>query len=294
MKTKVKHKHPLLSMCKVYTDEELLDFPMIRDGVQHHWQVSPKIDGIAISLEYQKGRFVQALTRGNGLEGTDITSLIKKVPFIPQLFEYESDFIVHGELYVNKEDLCSDYKTCRHMVTATVNSKPEKILDNHIKVLKFHKYATYGDCPDTWPTIKENAAVQIPTDKLWYSVGYMLESRHGLSCPTDGVVVSVISDEVRRLLGHTKSHYKWAIAIKELEHVTQSIVTDIKQSVSKLGKVTHIADIEPVILNNVCIKKVNIHNNSKAIKPGDEVIVSLTGGCIPDVIGIVGGETWIG
>jgi len=313
------HKYPMLSLGNTYSEEELLDFDkrVIKglDGDVPQYFCELKFDGVALSLTYEKGMLVRAVTRGDGTKGDDITANAKTIRTIPLKLksgEIPEEFEVRGEAFMpsavfkrlneqraaNGEELLANPRntasgTLKMQDSAVVASrKIDCYLYNLLgaeKSIKTHE--------DSIKAIESWGFNVSPTYKLCDSISEVLEyikeweeKRKTLPVDTDGIVIKVNSLDHQEILGFTAKSPRWAIAYKYKTESASTLLKDITYQVGRTGAITPVAELEPVLLAGTTVKRASLHNANEIarldIRVGDTVFVEKGGEIIPKVTGV--------
>lgn len=310
---KVSHQIPMLSLGNVFNEEELRLFDeRIRKEDNPKYVCELKIDGLAISLTYEKGVLVRGATRGDGIIGEDITKNIQTIKSIPLVLNKEIDIEVRGEVYLSKASLEKInkerekkgeqlFQNCRNAASGSVrnldpNITKERELDcliyhlpnpldygikSHYESLEFMRELGFNT-NSTANRLVDNIEDVIDYIKEW------TEKRNTLPYDIDGIVIKVNDIKMQGKLGFTAKVPKWATAYKfPAEEVTTRLI-DIIFTVGRTGKITPNAVLEPVRVAGTTIRKATLHNEdnvtSKDIRIGDHVIIRKAGDVIPEVL----------
>ncbi|TFW33019.1 NAD-dependent DNA ligase LigA [Massilia horti] len=318
----VTHAVPMLSLNNGFSDEDVENFDRrVREGVhaqQVEYACELKYDGLAISLRYENGMFVQAATRGDGSTGEDVTANIRTVKEIPLRLHGEAVprvLEVRGEVLMFKDDFNklnqrqrdAGQKEFANPRNAAAGSLRQ--LDSRITAQRRLRFFAYGigvlegaDMPEShsalleWfhrlgmPTSKESAVVRGAQGLLSYyrNVG---ERRPGLPYDIDGVVYKVNRLEDQETLGFVSRAPRFALAHKFPAEEALTTVHDIEVQVGRTGAITPVARLQPVFVGGVTVTNATLHNENevrrKDIRIGDTVIVRRAGDVIPEVVSYV-------
>lgn len=310
---KVQHQRPMLSLGNVFNESEIVKFDerIEKEGFDPEYVCELKIDGLAISLIYEKGVLVKGVTRGDGRIGEDITNNVKTIKSIPLKLTRPIDIEVRGEIYIDKKEFerinkerakqgLDLFQNCRNLASGSVRQLDSKItaerklnnfiyhlpnpLDyniyNHSDALKFMKELGFRVNPKYKVCKNINEVISYINDAT--------EERPNLAYDIDGVVIKVNDIYMQEELGFTARSPKWATAYKfPAERVTTRL-TDIKFTVGRTGKITPNAMLEPVRVAGSTIRKATLHNEdyivNKDIRVGDIVVIQKAGDVIPEVV----------
>lgn len=319
---KVEHHAPMLSLANAFGEDELRAFNRRVSGLLEREDVAYvtelKIDGVAIALTYQDGRFVRGATRGNGVIGEDVTANLKTVKQIPLRLntggEQISEMEIRGEVYLplsafnalNEERAdqgLSQFANPRNAAAGAIRQLDPKV--SRSRALSFFGYAVgyiegaeLKTQKETLETLQE-WGFPVNTNYRWHeSIDGVLKfckswepKRESLDYEIDGVVVKVDDLEDQRILGTISRDPRWAIAYKFPGQVATTRLKEIGVNVGRTGSMNPYAVLEPVRLGGVTIKLATLHNEDdirrKDIRIGDMVVVKRAGDVIPQVIGPV-------
>ena len=311
--SRVNHKRLMLSLSNAYSYEDLIDFDRkVSEEVSHYnYVVELKIDGLAMSLHYENGRFHQAVTRGDGLVGEDVSSNVRTIRSIPMEIDYLQELEVRGEVYlpqqkflclneerkVNGEDLFANPRNAAAGSIRQLDSKiaAERGLDAFWYYLP--EGASYGlqtheACLEWLEKLgfKVNGKRNVCADiaEVWKFIEDIDKQRSSLPYEIDGMVLKVNQLALQSELGFTVRSPKWAIAYKFPPEEKETCVEDIFVTVGRTGRVTPNAKLTPVFLAGSTIGYATLHNEDmiqeKDIRIGDYVMVRKAGDIIPEVV----------
>jgi len=310
------HKIPLLSLDKAVSKDELFEFDeRVRGSVgekEIDYYAEMKFDGLAVALIYKNGLLEKAATRGDGINGEDITLNVRTIKTVPLKLRVPIDIEVRGEVILPNEDFFklneerrengeTLFANPRNAAAGSLRQLDPKVTSG--RPLEFMAY--YGSYAKGILTQYEmmkylheiGFKVNLP---LWRLKGieevlkYIkeLEGKRGkLPYEIDGVVVKVDNYSYQQKLGFTSRAPKWAIAYKFPPAQATTIVEDIKVQVGRTGAITPVAQLKPIHLAGVVVKRATLHNEDevkrKGIKIGDHVVVQRAGEVIPEVVSVV-------
>lgn len=314
---KVKHNIPMMSLSNVFNEEEILNFDTkIRKEVNNPKYVCElKIDGLSVSLKYQKGLLITAATRGDGKIGEEITHNVKTIKSVPLKLKKEIDIEVRGEIYMSKkalEDLNKTrkeineppFKNARNAAAGSIRQLDSKIaaqrnldvfiyhlpnpedynIKTHIEALEFMKNLGF----------KTNIDNNFLANDIKEVINYINEkenNRINLPYDIDGVVIKLNNIKDQQKVGYTSKYPKWATAYKFKEQEAITKLKDIIFTVGRTGQVTPNAILEPVFVMGSLISKTTLHNEEyvkeKEIKIGDTVVIKKAGDVIPEVVRVI-------
>ena len=316
----VQHSIPLLSLDNTYNEDELNDFDQrVQKNLEHTdytYFAELKFDGASIRLRYESGELVLGATRGDGERGDDITQNIKTINDIPLKLErdYPEVVEIRGEAYMER-DAFARMNEHREEQGLSVFANPRNSTAGSLKMqdprevarrpIRFFSFDLLLENPPEDLTQQKKINLlkkyNLPVcehykhctsiDEVHKYITELKDLRHELPYETDGVVVKVNEDRLREKLGSTSKFPRWAIAFKfEAEQATTTI-NDITLQVGRLGKITPVAELEPVELAGTTVKRASLHNEDeiirKDIRVGDKVVVEKAGEIIPQVLSVV-------
>jgi DNA ligase (NAD+) len=280
----------------------------------------PKIDGLAISIRYEGGRYVRAATRGDGRTGEDVTENIRTIDQVPERLGKDAPDVleVRGEVYMalsafqalNERQVeagARPFVNARNSAAGSLRQKDPKVTAARELALWSYQlgqveggptFASHHETLDWlsglgFPINPEIRRVVGPDAVLDYCVHWQ-QHRHDLDYEIDGVVVKVDDLARRQLLGSTSKAPRWAIAYKFPPEERTTRLNDILVSIGRTGRATPYAVLEPVFVGGVTVGQATLHNEdqvkAKDVRPGDKVIVRRAGDVIPEVLGAVVAE----
>ncbi|MCH7761466.1 NAD-dependent DNA ligase LigA, partial [candidate division TA06 bacterium] len=318
----VEHKVPMLSLDNTYNADELREFDKrVRKGlgkVNPEYVVELKIDGVAVSLLYEKGLFVRGATRGDGHRGDDITANLRTIRSIPlKLLTHEPDLMsieIRGEIYMPKkglEELNREREklgkslfanprnaaagSLKHLDPQRVAQRPLDIFIHTVVGLRSKKYKTHYD---TLMALKKAGFKIHPNIEVFDSIEKVIRyndswapKRGGLEFGVDGMVVKVNPFDLQKILGSTIKTPRWAISYKFPAEQATTVIREIHLQVGRTGVVTPVANLDPVPLGGTTIQRATLHNEDeikrKDIRVGDTVLIEKGGEVIPKVVKVI-------
>lgn len=265
---KAKHAYQMYSLQKHYEDEGASPLSGNRDV-----STSPKLDGAAISHLYIDGVYVRSLTRGDGVEGTDITDKFLATNLIPKTIPVIGVVQVTGEVCAPKH-----IENARNYAAGALNLK--SVEEFKTRAVSFFAYGVYPYINDTY-----NA------DMMYLSslgFGTIKDPELHNIYPCDGVVYRVNSNQLFDELGYTAKHPRGAYALKERQEAVETQIIDVEWQVGKSGKVTPVAILEPVMIGDASISRATLNNvgfiETLGIEIGDTVAIIRSGEIIPKIL----------
>lgn len=310
---KVTHKIPMMSLSDVFSESELIDFDerIKKEGITPKYVCELKIDGLSVSLLYEKGKLVRAATRGDGTTGEDITHNVKTIKTVPFKLTEEVDIEVRGEIFMNKktlEKLNEERKSkgepllqnCRNAAAGSIRQLDSKVaakrkLDTFIYHLPNPLDYGFETHEEALNYMKKLGFKVNPNNRVVNNIQEVLEfieekgkERPNLPYDIDGVVIKVNSIREQQQLGYTAKYPKWATAYKFPAVEVLTKLKDIIFTVGRTGQITPNAVLDPVIVAGSTIARATLHNEDyvkeKDLKIGDTVSIRKAGDVIPEVV----------
>lgn len=311
------HRKPMLSLDNTYSAQELTDFGKRLEkrfpDRKLRYLVEPKIDGVAVSLSYEKGSFIRAVSRGNGTEGDDITRNVRHIEGLPEHIENAPDLLeLRGEIYMLHEEF-ERINAAREASGDTLYANPRNLAAGTIKLLDpteararrldivlygigacepenyFSQQAEIQSQLANWgfPVLEKYWLVE-SIESAWASIEELDTLRQAFAYPTDGAVVKLDDFKLQQEAGFTSKAPRWAIAYKFEAERVETRLKEISLQVGRTGAVTPVAILEPVQLAGTTVSRATLHNEDeirrKDIRPGDTVLVQKAGEIIPQVL----------
>ena len=315
----VKHKYPMLSLANSYSREEIADFiSRIKKTVDEEVEFccELKFDGLSISLQYENGMLVRAVTRGDGMQGDDVTTNVKTIRTVPlklhgdfpPFFEMRGEIVMPFESFdkLNEQRLEAGddlFANPRNAAAGTLKLQDSKEvarrrLDNYCYYMMMdgleERYQTHYQslmAARKWGFNVSNYLALCKTiDEIFEFIDYWDVKRHELPFAIDGIVLKVNSYEQQQALGSTAKSPKWAIAYKFKAEEVETELQSVDFQVGRHGTITPVANLSPVLLAGTTVKRATL-NNEDFIRQfdlhyGDMVTVVKGGEIIPKIIGI--------
>ncbi len=313
----VNHTYPMLSLSNTYSKEEVADFvkrvDKNLDGRAVEYCVELKMDGVAISLHYEKGKLTRGVTRGNGKRGDDITANVKTIRSIPHQLKEAVTVEVRGEVFIPQKDFIEMNRE-REEGGDPPWANPRNAAAGSLKLLDSKEVAKRKLDIVTYNVIagglEKQSDVHAYLKKLGLPVG---EERHFKVCKNvdeifafadaiekerpklpfeiDGIVIKVNSLRYHDILGATAKSPRWATAYKFAPEQAETVIEAITVQVGRTGVLTPVADLKPVPLAGSTISRATLHNEEevirKDIREGDTVIIEKGGDVIPKVVRVL-------
>ena len=311
---KVIHDKPMMSLSDVFNEDEivLFDSRIRKEGITPKYVCELKIDGLSVSLKYEKGIFKSAATRGDGVVGEDITNNVRTIKTVPQKINEDIDIEVRGEIFMSKKTLEelnkkrkengeSLFKNCRNAAAGSIRQLDSSIaksrnlevfiyhlpnpedygIKTHLEALEFMEKLGFR-------TNKQNNKLVNNVNEVLNYIEEKGKARADLPYDIDGVVIKLNDLSDQKKMGFTARYPKWATAYKFPAEISYTKLIDIKFTVGRTGQVTPNAILEPVSVMGSTISKTTLHNEDfvldKEIKIGDVVGIKKAGDVIPEVV----------
>ena len=312
-----RHRKPMLSLDNTYNQTELIEFGQRLTkrfpGQKLRYLVEPKIDGVAVSLTYEQGKFVRAVTRGNGAEGDDITRNVQHISGIPKNISDAPDILeVRGEIYMRHQEFerinalraANDqplYANPRNLAAGTVKLlDPKEAQKRTLDIVLygigaceplnyFGEQSTVQKQLERWNfAVLEKTWLADSIEASWEAIEALDSLRQQFAYPTDGAVVKLDNFALQEAAGFTSKAPRWAIAYKFEAERAETVLKEISLQIGRTGAVTPVAILEPVQLAGTTVSRATLHNEDeirrKDLRPGDTVLVQKAGEIIPQVL----------
>lgn len=316
----VKHLRPMLSLANTYNQQEVREFvERVSEGLHGEpFQIccEMKFDGLSISLHYKDGKLQRAVTRGDGVQGDDVTENVRTIRTIPLVLpagmDWPSEFEIRGEVLMpwsSFEKLNAEreargeqlFANPRNAASGTLKSKdPRVCAERHLDAYLY--YLLGDDIPGEshyenlqiarkWG-FKVSDAMMLAShvDEVMQFINHWDEARHALPFATDGIVLKVNSLQQQRSLGLTAKSPRWAIAYKFQAEQVSTVLREVTYQVGRTGVVTPVANMDPVQLAGTIVRRATLHNAdvmaSLGLHVGDYVLVEKGGEIIPKIVGV--------
>jgi len=314
----IAHEHRMYSLDNSYSKEDLEDWEKriqkILGDVEVAYTCELKYDGASISLTYEEGKLVKAVTRGDGFQGDNITTNIKTIKSVPLQLkgDYPPKFDIRGEIVLpfdgfkkmNEERVANGeepYMNPRNTASGSLKLQDSAVVAKRPLECLLYSIAGTKLAIESQFSVLEKArswGFKVPTvAKLCKSVDEVLEfvdywnvKRHELPYETDGVVIKVNNLQHQEELGHTSKAPRWAMAYKFKAEQVSTVLNEITYQVGRTGAITPVANLVPVLLAGTTVKRASLHNADQIekldIRERDTVFVEKGGEIIPKIVGV--------
>ncbi|MFM1932713.1 MAG: hypothetical protein RL226_2016 [Bacteroidota bacterium] len=319
---KVRHRFPMLSLSNTYSEEEIVDWEnrikkSINEDVEYVLEL--KYDGVAISLSYENGHLVKAVTRGDGEVGEDVTANVRTIKSVPLKLHgegYPSSFDIRGEIYLPKaefnrlnEQRAMDgeelYANPRNTAAGTLKNQDSKLVaERNLECFLYFIFAEELPFKNHFDSLTHAAdwGFRVPSPNHRYIertnsvqgimdfIHFWNQERHNLPFEIDGIVIKVNRYDQQKQLGMTAKSPRWATSFKFKAEKVLTQLVDITYQVGRTGAITPVANLEPVFLAGTTVRRASLHNADQIakldIRVGDFVYVEKGGEIIPKVVGV--------
>ena len=315
--TQVAHKYPMLSLGNTYSESEVSDFyERVRKALNEDFEIccELKYDGTSISLTYENGKLVRAVTRGDGEKGDDVTDNVKTIRTIPLILHgnYPDSFEIRGEILMpwdvfeelNREREANEeplFANPRNAASGTLKLQNSAIVAS--RKLDAYLYYLLGEnlpCDGHYENlqiaaqwgfkISEHMKKVHSLEEIFNYINYWDTERKNLPVATDGIVLKVNSLRQQRNLGYTAKSPRWAIAYKFQAERALTRLNKVTYQVGRTGAITPVANLDPVQLSGTIVKRASLHNadiiEGLDLHIGDMVYVEKGGEIIPKITGV--------
>jgi DNA ligase (NAD+) len=316
--TQVEHRYPMLSLANTYSEAEVAEFyNRVKKDLNEDFEIccEMKFDGTSISLTYENGRLVRAVTRGDGVRGDDVTNNVKTIRCIPLVLhgdDYPADFEMRGEILMpwdvfeqlNREREAREeplFANPRNAASGTLKLQNSSIVASR-KLDSYLYYILGAELPydghyenleyaRKWGFKISNAMRKCKTlEEIFEYIRYWDVERKNLPVATDGIVLKVNSLRQQRNLGYTAKSPRWAIAYKFQAERACTRLNSVSFQVGRTGAITPVANLDPVQLAGTVVKRASLHNadiiEGLDLHIGDMVYVEKGGEIIPKIVGV--------
>lgn len=316
--TQVQHKYPMLSLANTYSEAEVAEFyERVKKALNEDFEIccEMKFDGTSISLIYENGKLIRAVTRGDGVQGDDVTDNVKTIRTIPLVLQgegYPQEFEIRGEILMpwevfeqlNKEREAREealFANPRNAASGTLKLQNSSVvasrkLDAYLYYLLGENLPCDGHYENMQAASKWGFKVSdimrkcASLEEVLDFIRYWDVERKNLPVATDGVVLKVNSFRQQRNLGYTAKSPRWAIAYKFQAERACTRLNMVTYQVGRTGAITPVANLEPVQLAGTVVKRASLHNadiiEGLDLRLGDMVYVEKGGEIIPKIVGV--------
>jgi DNA ligase (NAD+) len=313
----VRHRVPMLSLDNCYNSEELYEFESrvkrLLSDEETKYVIELKIDGLGVSVQYRGGNFYQAVTRGDGIRGDDITLNVKTIKSLPLTIPEEKEVEVRGEIFLpfqsfeainrfkkqNKEPL---FANPRNAAAGSIRLlDPKEVAKRNLDIFLYTIFVEQKELDSQWQNLKVLKQLGFKTNpfsRLCSSIEEIISSydklrseRENLDYDVDGIVIKVNATDQQRRLGETSKFPRWAISFKFPARQGTTQVKNIRIQVGRTGALTPVAELRPVKISGITISRATLHNEEeikrKDIRIGDTVLVERSGDVIPKIVSVM-------
>lgn len=313
----VVHKYPMLSLSNTYSESEILDFDtrvrkITGDNVQYVCEL--KFDGLSIGLSYKKGVLVQAVTRGDGIQGDNVTNNVRTIQSIPLKLRnnYPDDFEIRGEIFMNLSGFMSmnnerkeageqPFANPRNAASGSMKMQdPSEVAKRPLDCFLYYipgnqlntltHYDSLQQASKMGLKISKNIAVCRNTNEIFEFINDWAVGRKNLDYEIDGIVIKVNSIAQQKQLGFTAKNPRWAISYKFKAERAETILESIDYQVGRTGAITPVANLFPVQLAGTIVKRASLHNADIIavldVRIGDHVYIEKGGEIIPKIVSV--------
>ncbi|HHF51500.1 MAG TPA: NAD-dependent DNA ligase LigA, partial [Candidatus Aminicenantes bacterium] len=313
----VTHRVPMLSLDNCYNSGELREFESrvkkVLSDEDVKYVVELKIDGLGVSVLYRNGNFYQAVTRGDGIRGDDITSNVKTIKSLPLTIPEKKEVEVRGEIFLpfqsfeainrlkkqNKETL---FANPRNAAAGSIRLlDPREVAKRNLDILLYTIFIEQKELDSQWQNLKVLKKLGFKTNpfsRLCSSIEEVISvyerfrsERENLDYDVDGIVIKVNATYQQKHLGKTSKFPRWAISFKFPARQGTTQVKNIRVQVGRTGALTPVAELKPVKISGITISRATLHNEEeikrKDIRIGDTVLVERSGDVIPKIVSVM-------
>lgn len=316
--TQVQHKYPMLSLGNTYSEADVKDFyERVRKALNEPFEIccEMKFDGTSISLTYENGKLVRAVTRGDGVQGDDVTDNVKTIRTIPLVLKgdgYPKEFEIRGEILMpwnvfeelNREREAREeplFANPRNAASGTLKlQNSAAVAARHLDAYLYYLLGDNLPCDGHYENLQEAArwgfkvsdiTRKVQTlEEVFEFINYWDVERKNLPVATDGIVLKVNSLRQQRNLGYTAKSPRWAIAYKFQAEQALTRLHTVSYQVGRTGAITPVANLDPVQLSGTIVKRASLHNadiiQSLDLHINDMVYVEKGGEIIPKITSV--------
>lgn len=322
----VKHKYPMLSLSNSYSADDMLEFDRrVREGLGIQaaslfddqvveYVCELKFDGLSIGITYENGQLLKAVTRGDGVQGDDVTTNVKTIRSIPLTLQghYPASFEIRGEIFMPRPVFDSINRE-REQIGDTPLANPRNAASGTMKIqdskvvasrkldcflynvlgedVPFQTHFESLEAAKSWGfKVNHHARKCRGIEEVMAFIQQWDKERFGLDYDTDGIVIKVNDYRQQRTLGFTAKSPRWAIAYKFKAEQVSTLLEKITYQVGRTGAITPVANLKPVALGGTMVKRASLHNADIIakldVREGDMVFVEKGGEIIPKIVGV--------
>jgi len=317
----VVHKYPMLSLSNTYSEEEIEEWvtrvkKQVEDDLEYVCEL--KYDGVAIGIQYVNGKLKQAITRGDGYQGENVTNNVKTIRTIPLSLtgDYPADFEIRGEIFFPLENFRKlneqkreadeqEFANPRNTASGTLKMQDSKVVaERGLDCFLYGVYGTGNLREGHFETVEKVAdwGFKIPPTKNRYIektdsvegvmdfIHYWNEERNNLPFEIDGIVIKVNKYHKQEELGYTAKSPRWAIAYKFKAERVETVLDNVTYQVGRTGAITPVANLKAVQLGGTTVKRASLHNADQIerldLYENDQVFVEKGGEIIPKIVDV--------
>ncbi len=309
---KVHHEQKIYSLGKAQSMEEIEEWETRNEKIypyKKEYSVEYKFDGLTLCLEYENGNLVRASTRGNGEVGEDVTSQVKTIRTVPLSIKYKGKITIHGEGIIKLSELEKynakseeKLKNARNVVAGAIRNLDTSVTAS--RNLDFFAYNINNSPDKAFSSQKEISdflkeqgflvggffKIATSLSEIKDLIEKVTKTKNSLDFLIDGIVIKVNDTNTREHLGFTEKVPRWAIAYKFEAEETSTTLNDVTWQVGRTGRITPVAELEPVELCGVTIKRATLNNFNdilrKKVKLGDRVFIRRSNEVIPEILSV--------
>lgn len=321
---KVPHSRPMISLDNTYNAEDLRDFEnriqrILKKETRVEYMLEFKFDGLGVELVYRGGKFIQAITRGNGIEGEDVSENVRQISNIPQSIPYMEDIEIRGEVLMplsSFEKLNAEAKKNGEKIFANPRNAASwslRVLDTSITKKRDLEFFAYDVSDFGALAFTEYSEMIIFLEKLGFHISSYFQKCQGIEAVVweiehfwdrkkkidfeiDGLVLKVNDISLWKEIGSTEHHPRYAIAYKFPAEIVTTTLISVEHSVGRTGTITPVADLQPVNISWAMIRRATLHNYEEVeklgVKIGDRVFLKRAGEVIPKIISVAVSAEW--
>ncbi|MBR2391651.1 MAG: NAD-dependent DNA ligase LigA [Clostridia bacterium] len=309
---KVVHKEKLYSLGKAQSSAEIVDWITRNKNItnfEEEYSVEYKFDGLSLAITYENGKLIQGATRGNGEIGEDVTEQVKTIRTVPLTIPYKGLLIIHGEGIIKLSELekynqttDEKLKNARNAVAGAIRNLDPKVtakrkLDFFAYNINYAPDLEFETQAEMFDFLKEQGFLVGSYFKIVHNLSEIEnciqeteKTKSSLDYLIDGMVIKINKTSIRNKLGSTEKVPRWAVAYKFEAEETSTTLNDITWQVGRTGKITPVAELEPVELCGVTIKRATLNNFNdilrKKVKLGDRVFIRRSNDVIPEILSV--------